>query len=108
VVNPPQSGWFANYAADSDSDVVSLQNQTMYTEDWIGLQQLDTSNRLAFFTTDCPHTDYPKDVCKKWFVHSPLCRFIRLLTRVLIRYDLYTAPLLNNTFISTEPTSSPL
>lgn len=42
--------WF--WLHDEDRQLVPLQNQTLYTEDWLGLRHLNEQGRLEFLV--CP------------------------------------------------------
>lgn len=79
IVIPRESGVFGAFAAGSNSTVVPLQQQQLWTDDWIGLRRLDARSALSMHATDCEHHNYPEPVCRNWF-------------------DLYTLPLLNGTY----------
>ncbi|KAK5582164.1 hypothetical protein RB653_003747 [Dictyostelium firmibasis] len=73
TIIPKESGWFSFYADGSGKEVVPLQQQAQYTEDWLGLRTLDESNRLFFYTTTCTHRDHPiEDYCKPYFTNFTL------------------------------------
>jgi len=67
IVKPKQSGWFSTYANGSQEIVVPLQQQPLWIEDRLGLQQLNNTGRLHFFSVACPHQDYPTDQCEQFF-----------------------------------------
>eukprot|EP00053_Salpingoeca_punica_P008516 m.76370 g.76370 ORF g.76370 m.76370 type:complete len:305 (-) comp14633_c0_seq2:204-1118(-) len=52
MVVPRESSHFAAYAVGSLTEVVPLQEQQLYTEDWLGLKELDTSGRIDML--ECP------------------------------------------------------
>ncbi|EGC33438.1 hypothetical protein DICPUDRAFT_154535 [Dictyostelium purpureum] len=73
TIVPKESGWFGFYADGNTDNIVPLQQQDQYTQDWLGLRTLDESGRLHFFTTDCTHKDHPiEDYCKIYFTNYTL------------------------------------
>lgn len=76
VIHPKESGWFQGWQADSHTVVQPLNQSAVFTA--LPLQMMLEQGRLHLFETSCKHEDYPTDKCKHW-------------------YDLYTAPILNNT-----------
>jgi len=82
IVQPPSSGWFQSYAPNNDSYVIPLHQSDLYLEDWLGLKYLDEQGKLHLFSCDCPHPDYPREVCHAIF-------------------NTYTLPWLNNTLSNT-------
>jgi palmitoyl-protein thioesterase len=53
TVVPKDSAWFSYY--DSEGDLLTLYKQPIYTEDWIGLKDLDENGRLEFKDCEGPH-----------------------------------------------------
>eukprot|EP01024_Parvocaulis_polyphysoides_P020024 TRINITY_DN191_c1_g2_i2.p2 TRINITY_DN191_c1_g2~~TRINITY_DN191_c1_g2_i2.p2 ORF type:complete len:146 (-),score=13.29 TRINITY_DN191_c1_g2_i2:354-791(-) len=45
MVVPKESAWFGYY---NGSQLLTLQEQEIYKEDWIGLKKLDQENKLVF------------------------------------------------------------
>ncbi|CAN7990682.1 unnamed protein product [Ixodes pacificus] len=66
VVDPRNSSWFGYYPDNGDKTIVPLQQQKIYTEDWIGLKQLDESGRLVFLSTPGDHLQTDK----QWFIDN--------------------------------------
>ncbi|KAF9729271.1 hypothetical protein PMIN06_010868 [Paraphaeosphaeria minitans] len=54
TVVPKESGWFAQVNTSSGK-VTPLRNRTIYTEDWIGLRELDEKGALEFKSTEGRH-----------------------------------------------------
>ncbi|KAL9550880.1 hypothetical protein PS6_005295 [Mucor atramentarius] len=50
MIKPGYTAWF--WLHDKDRQLVPLQNQTLYTEDWLGLKYLNDHGRLEFLV--CP------------------------------------------------------
>jgi len=63
VVVPRESEWFEYYAPGEDKNIVSLYQSPIYTEDWIGLKELDQNNRLTFLQTEGNHLQFTDE----WF-----------------------------------------
>jgi palmitoyl-protein thioesterase len=53
MVVPGESAWFGFY--DQDLQVVPLEEQPIYREDWIGLKQLDEEGKLLFLEVPGKH-----------------------------------------------------
>jgi len=79
VIVPQQSAWFYFYAPGSSTNVIPIQNQSIYTEDWLGLKTLNDTGRLIFYETNCTHYEHHTEICK-------------------YNFDLHTLPYLNETF----------
>jgi hypothetical protein len=52
TVVPKASEWFGYYAIGDVSQLLPMQQQPIYTEDWIGLQELDKADKLVFQVAD--------------------------------------------------------
>ncbi|KAH9017304.1 Alpha/Beta hydrolase protein [Lactarius pseudohatsudake] len=61
TVIPKESAWFGSYTPPSDlrdgdeETLVSMREQPLYTEDWIGLRTLDERGRVVFASCDSEH-----------------------------------------------------
>lgn len=64
IIIPKESGWFAAFADNSTDELVPLEDQRLYQEDWIGLKALADSNRLHFGVTNCRHYEATTSACK--------------------------------------------
>jgi palmitoyl-protein thioesterase len=63
VVIPRESEWFEFYAPGEDKNIVSLFQSPIYTEDWIGLKELNENNKLVFLETEGNHLQFTNE----WF-----------------------------------------
>jgi len=63
MVQPKQSEWFQFYSSDEDNTTVPLQQSQIYTEDWIGLKELDAANKLTFISCPGDHLQFTET----WF-----------------------------------------
>jgi palmitoyl-protein thioesterase len=61
IIKPPSSGIFDTFA--EDLSVLLLENNPMYTEDWIGLKVLNETGRLHTHQTNCTHVEHRMQVC---------------------------------------------
>ena len=52
MVIPRESSWFGAFAIGSLTSIIPMQQQPIFTQDWIGLQTLD--KRGAIVTKTCP------------------------------------------------------
>ena len=55
--------WFGFYAPNQDKTVIPLQQSTLYTEDWLGLKQMDNNGQLVFMTSPGDHLQFTDE----WF-----------------------------------------
>lgn len=72
TVVPKESSWFGSWSiADPDEDeepeMLTMKQQPLYTEDWIGLRSLDEAGKV--FLESCPgeHMQLPTE-CWEWIV----------------------------------------
>lgn len=63
VVYPKESEWFGIF--DENGNLVKLQDQEQYKQDWLGLRTLTESNRTSFLTIEGDHMDI-----ESWFVEE--------------------------------------
>lgn len=66
VIQPPESTWFADYNKTSDM-LTKLKDRKIYTEDWLGLQELDMKGGLLFAKTAGKHMQIGDGVLEKVF-----------------------------------------
>jgi palmitoyl-protein thioesterase len=65
TVVPKESAWFGSYAVPDGGEegeggggkktIVSMREQPLYVEDWIGLRTLDESGRVVLVSCDAEH-----------------------------------------------------
>lgn len=72
VIVPRQSGWFYFYANNSQTKLIPMELQPIYTEDLLGLKTLDSSRRLHMFYTNCTHYEHHTNTCKFNFDQNTL------------------------------------
>ncbi len=54
TVVPKASEWFGYYEIGNVKNLLPMQQQPIYTEDWIGLQELDQAGKLVFLVRARP------------------------------------------------------
>lgn len=64
TVVPKETGWFAEVEEDK---VTGLRNRTLYTEDWLGLKELDEAGKLVFEKADGGHMTLSDKLLEKVF-----------------------------------------
>ena len=67
---PKETGWFGVYAPNQDNVVIPLEQRDLWKEDWIGLRELNSTQRLHKFTTQCHHGDYSSSCFDKYFTEN--------------------------------------
>lgn len=68
-MTPKESGWFESYEITSDVNgeplpLVSMRDQPLYKEDWIGLKTLDERGAVVRMTCDGPHMHITEECWK--------------------------------------------
>ncbi|KAF3903090.1 Dolichyldiphosphatase [Orbilia brochopaga] len=63
VIIPKESVWFAD--VKEDGEVRWLTDRKLYTEDWLGLKQLDKAGKLKFLKTGGQHMHITDDLLKE-------------------------------------------
>uniref|UniRef100_A0A7M4FDZ3 Palmitoyl-protein thioesterase 1 n=1 Tax=Crocodylus porosus TaxID=8502 RepID=A0A7M4FDZ3_CROPO len=63
MVDPPASEWFGFYRSGQAKETVPLQETSLYTEDRLGLQQMDKAGKLVFLGVEGDHLQLPVE----WF-----------------------------------------
>ncbi|GJJ06301.1 hypothetical protein Clacol_000492 [Clathrus columnatus] len=63
TVIPKESSWFGSYTLSDGSDsqnltIIPMQQQPLYTEDWIGLKKLDSEGRIKLIACEGGHLHY--------------------------------------------------
>ena len=58
-VQPRESSHFEFYELGQDKAVVPLNQSSIYKEDWLGLQQLDSEGRLLRMQCEGDHLQMP-------------------------------------------------
>lgn len=63
IVQPRDTQWFAFYEPGQDVKIVPLQSSTMYTEDRLGLREMEARGQLAFVESPGNHLQFTEP----WF-----------------------------------------
>ncbi|XP_061870613.1 palmitoyl-protein thioesterase 1 isoform X3 [Colius striatus] len=63
MVDPPISEWFGFYKSGQAKETVPLQETVLYTEDRLGLQQMDKAGKLVFLGVKGDHLHFSEE----WF-----------------------------------------
>jgi len=66
MVQPKISEWFGWYTPGQDHDVQPMNQTALYTEDWIGMQQLDRAGKLQFLPCPTDHLQFTDE----WFIEN--------------------------------------
>lgn len=67
---PRDSSWFSFF---NGTTLVPLRDQPIYKEDWIGLQELDTTGRLEFVEAPGAHMRFSLT----WFEDNVIDKYLR-------------------------------
>jgi len=68
TVIPNESAWFGFYTPGQDVEIQTLQDSILYTEDRLGLRQMETEGRLHFLSTYGGHLQFSD----QWFLDNIL------------------------------------
>ncbi|XP_070805549.1 palmitoyl-protein thioesterase 1 [Pituophis catenifer annectens] len=63
MVDPPASEWFGYYRSGQTKETIPLQETTLYTEDRLGLKEMDQARKLVFLQTEGDHLRFTEE----WF-----------------------------------------
>lgn len=58
MVQPKESEWFGFYKSGQDMETYTLQESPLYTEDWLGLKEMDAAGKLHFLSCDSDHLQF--------------------------------------------------
>ncbi|KAH9589762.1 Palmitoyl-protein thioesterase 1 [Schistosoma haematobium] len=73
IVIPKESEWFGFYQNGSSTNVTALQDSILYTEDRLGLRELNKRGDLHFIEKDGDHLHF--DV--NWFIEKIVTAFLK-------------------------------
>ncbi|KAF9972183.1 hypothetical protein BGZ73_004722 [Actinomortierella ambigua] len=59
TVKPKETSWFG--FEDSDGNILELEDQDIYREDWIGLKAMDDQDKLVYLTLPGQHMQFSLD-----------------------------------------------
>ncbi|XP_026536429.1 palmitoyl-protein thioesterase 1 [Notechis scutatus] len=63
MVDPPASEWFGYYRSGQTKETIPLQETTLYTEDRLGLKEMDQAGKLVFLQAEGDHLRFSEE----WF-----------------------------------------
>lgn len=63
MVEPSDSEWFGFYKPGQDNETITLQESSLYTEDRLGLREMDKAGKLVFLAADGDHLQFSEE----WF-----------------------------------------
>jgi len=72
VVVPRESEWFGYYKIGDLNTKLTMEQQDIYQQDWIGLKQLDQSGRLIQIALEGEHMD----IDENWFNNFLIPKFL--------------------------------
>jgi palmitoyl-protein thioesterase len=75
-VIPKESEWFGFYTEGQDKDITYMRNTTLYSEDRIGLKELDSNGRLQLLGTQGDHLQ----IDETWFAENIIEPYIKTNT----------------------------
>ena len=61
TVMPKESAWFGSYSEDNNETVVPMREHALYTEDWIGLRELDERGAVELTVCKGEHMQLTRD-----------------------------------------------
>lgn len=73
MVEPRESSLFGFYKTGQSQDIYTLRESRIYSEDWIGLKQLDTTQRLKLYEVIGDHLQI--DI--KWFDEQIVDKYLK-------------------------------
>ncbi|XP_068121486.1 palmitoyl-protein thioesterase 1 [Hyperolius riggenbachi] len=63
MVDPPESEWFGFYKPGQGKETITLQESSLYSEDRLGLREMDKAGKLVFLATEGDHLQFSEE----WF-----------------------------------------
>lgn len=63
VVDPVETEWFGFYTSGQAKETIPLQETTLYTQDLLGLKEMDKAGKLVFLALEGDHLQLPAE----WF-----------------------------------------
>lgn len=66
VVYPKESEWFG--ILDHTHSVVALEDQKLFTEDWLGLKTLKDNGKILFYSLPGDHMTFESDLVLKYLI----------------------------------------
>jgi len=66
MLDPPSTAWFSYF--DVNGTVIDMQDQELYTEDWIGLKSLNEAGKVQFVALEGNHLSFTNEDVVNTFV----------------------------------------
>lgn len=73
IVQPKETEWFGFFHPGQAQTLYTLQQSLLYTEDRLGLKQMDNEGRLKLVSTNGNHLEFSED----WFVNEILHKYFK-------------------------------
>jgi palmitoyl-protein thioesterase len=61
IIKPPSSGIFNTF--DANMNILELKDNSIYINDKLGLRELNNTNRLHMYQTNCTHVEHRMPIC---------------------------------------------
>lgn len=68
IVQPRETSWFGYYRPGQDTELVSMEETSLYKDDRLGLRAMKEAGQLVLLETEGDHLQFTKD----WFVKNIL------------------------------------
>lgn len=72
MVIPRESEWFGYYTPGQDANITALEDSPIYTEDRLGLKQLDKAGKLIKLGVNGDHLQFSDE----WFIENVLNKYL--------------------------------
>jgi len=73
MVVPRESSWFGWYEENQGKIVKPMNSTLLYTEDWIGLKQMDEQGKLHFLSIDADHLH----MSEEFFINEIINKYLK-------------------------------
>jgi len=73
MVEPHESSWFGFYTPGQAVNITPLNQSLLYSKDWLGLKELDTSGRLHYLSVPGDHLQFTE----AWFKSAIIDQYLR-------------------------------
>ncbi|XP_064604574.1 palmitoyl-protein thioesterase 1-like [Liolophura sinensis] len=72
MVDPKESEWFGFYKPGQAKELYTLWETPLYQQDWLGLKELNNTDRLHFLGSDSDHLRFEET----WFIQNIIQKFL--------------------------------
>ncbi|KAK3089757.1 hypothetical protein FSP39_006258 [Pinctada imbricata] len=73
MVDPRDSEWFGFYKPGQSKELYTLFDSPLYTEDWLGLKEMNATGRLHFLASPGDHLQFTQ----QWFIDNIVNNFLK-------------------------------